>query len=41
MLAAQLREDAARLAHQNALLKQNAQANRMLRNGVQQMLTRP
>ena len=41
MLAAQLREDAARLAHQNALLKQNAQANRILRNGVQQMLTRP
>jgi hypothetical protein len=41
MLAAQLREDAARLAHQNALLKQNAQANRLLRNGVQQMLTRP
>lgn len=41
MLAAQLREDAARLAHENALLKQNAQANRTLRNGVQQILTRP
>jgi hypothetical protein len=40
MLAAELRQEAARLAHANALRKQSADANRTLRNNLQQILTR-
>jgi hypothetical protein len=40
MLAAELRQEAARLAHTNALLKQSADANRTLRNNLQQILSR-
>lgn len=40
MLAAQLRQEAARLAHANALRKQSADANRTLRNNLQQILSR-
>lgn len=40
MLAAELRQEAARLAHTNALRKQSADANRTLRNNLQQILTR-
>lgn len=41
MLAAELRQEAARLAHTNALRKQNADATRELRNNMQQILSRP
>jgi len=40
MLAAELRQEAARLAHTNALRKQSADANRTLRNNLQQILSR-
>ncbi|HET9364872.1 MAG TPA: hypothetical protein VFT65_16420 [Candidatus Angelobacter sp.] len=40
MLAAELRQEAARLAHTNALRKQSADANRTLRNSLQQILSR-
>ena len=40
MLAAQLRQEAARLAHTNSLRKQSADANRTLRNNFQQILSR-
>ncbi len=41
MLAAELRQEAARLAHTNALRKQSADATRILRNNMQQILSRP
>ncbi len=41
MLAAELRQEAARLAHANALRKQSADANRELRNNILQILSRP
>jgi hypothetical protein len=41
MLAAELRQEAARLAHANALRKQGADATRQLRNNMQQILSRP
>jgi hypothetical protein len=41
VLAAELRQEAARLAHQNALLKQSAAATRNLQNQMQQVLTHP
>ena len=40
LLAAELRQEAARLAHSNALRKQSADANRDLRNNMQQILSR-
>jgi hypothetical protein len=40
MLAAELRQQAAHLAHSNALRKQSADANRTLRNNLQQILSR-
>jgi len=40
MLAAELRQEAAKLAHANALRKQSTDANRTLRNNLQQMLSR-
>lgn len=40
MLAAQLRQDAARLAHNNALVKQSAESVRGLRNATEQILNR-
>jgi len=40
MLAAELRQEAAHLAHSNALRKQSADANRTLRNNLQQILSR-
>jgi hypothetical protein len=40
LLAAELRQEAARLAHENALRKQSADANRTLRNNLQQILSR-
>jgi hypothetical protein len=40
MLAAELRQEAARLAHTNALRKQSADANRTLRNNLLQILSR-
>jgi dipeptidase len=40
MLAAELRQEAARLAHTNALRKQSAEANRTLRNNLLQILSR-
>ena len=40
MLAAELRQEAARLAHANALRKQSAEANRIFRNNLQQILSR-
>jgi hypothetical protein len=40
MLAAELRQEAARLAHANALRKQSVDANRTLRNNLQQILSR-
>jgi hypothetical protein len=40
LLAAELRQEAARLAHANALRKQSANANRDLRNNIQQILSR-
>lgn len=41
MLAAQLREEAGKLAHQNALLKQSAANTRNLQNQIQEVLTHP
>jgi len=41
MLAAELRQEAARLAHSNALRKQNAQATNDLRKRMQKLLSRP
>jgi hypothetical protein len=41
MLAAQLRLEAAKLAHQNSLLKQSATATRNLQNQMQQVLKHP
>ena len=41
MLAAELRQEAARLAHQNSLLKQSATATRNLQNQMQQVLKHP
>jgi len=41
VLAAELREEAAQLAHQNALLKQSALATRNLQNQMQQVLKQP
>jgi hypothetical protein len=41
MLAAELRQEAARLAHTNALRKQSSDATRDLRNNMQQILSRP
>jgi hypothetical protein len=41
LLAAELRQEAARLAHANALRKQSANAARDLRNNLQQILTTP
>ena len=41
MLAAELRQEAARLAHDNATLKSSAEANRNLRDNMQQILRRP
>ena len=40
LLAAELRQEAARLAHVNAVRKQSADANRNLRNSMQQILSR-
>jgi hypothetical protein len=40
LLAAELRQEAARLAHANALRKQSADANRDLRNNMQHILSR-
>jgi hypothetical protein len=40
LLAAELRQEAARLAHANALRKHSADANRDLRNSMQQILSR-
>ncbi len=40
LLAAELRQEAARLAHANALRKQSVDANRDLRNNMQQILSR-
>ncbi len=41
MLAAELRQEAARLAHDNALVKRSAEANRNLRDHMRQILSRP
>ena len=41
MLAAQLREEATKLAHQNALLKQRSVATQNLQNQIQQVLVHP
>lgn len=41
MLAAQLREEATKLAHQNALLKQRSMATQNLQNQIQQVLAHP
>jgi hypothetical protein len=41
MLAAELRQEATRLAHDNALRKSSAAANHTLRNNMQQILSRP
>jgi hypothetical protein len=41
MLAAELRQEAAKLAHQNALLRQSASATRNLQNQMQQVLKHP
>jgi hypothetical protein len=41
MLAAQLREEAAKLAHQNAVLKQSSLATQNLQNQMQQVLGHP
>jgi hypothetical protein len=41
MLASELRQEAASLAHDNAMLKSGAEANRTLRNNMQQILSRP
>lgn len=41
VLAAELRQEAAKLAHQNSLMKQNAASVRNLMNETQQVLTHP
>jgi hypothetical protein len=41
MLAAQLRQEATKLAHQNAVLKQSGTATRNLQNQIQQVLAHP
>lgn len=41
MLAAELRQEAAKLAHQNTVLKQSAASTRNLQNQMQQVLTHP
>jgi hypothetical protein len=41
MLAAQLRQEATKLAHQNAVLKQSAVSTQNLQNLIQQVLTHP
>ena len=41
MLAAELRQEAAKLAHQNTLLRQSAASTRNLQNQMQQVLTHP
>ncbi|HEX7286043.1 MAG TPA: hypothetical protein VF532_07655 [Candidatus Angelobacter sp.] len=41
MLAAELRQEATRLAHSNTLRKRSAEATRQLRDHMQQILTRP
>jgi hypothetical protein len=41
MLAAQLRQEATKLAHQNALLKQRSAATQSLQNQIQQVLAHP
>jgi hypothetical protein len=41
LLAAELRQEAARLAHANALRKESASATHDLRNNLQQILARP
>ncbi|HEV2472530.1 MAG TPA: hypothetical protein VGS41_07695, partial [Chthonomonadales bacterium] len=41
MLAAQLRQEATKLAHQNALLKQRSVATQNLQNPIQQVLAHP
>ena len=41
MLAAELRQEAGHLAHQNALLKQSATSTRNLQNQMQQVLSHP
>jgi hypothetical protein len=41
MLAAELRQEAGKLAHQNALLKQSAASTRNLQNQFQRVLTHP
>jgi hypothetical protein len=41
VLASELRQEAAKLAHQNTLLKQSAAATRNLENQIQQVLTHP
>jgi hypothetical protein len=41
VLAAELRQEAAKLAHQNTLLKQSATATRNLQNQMQQVLAHP
>ncbi len=41
MLAAELRQEAAKLAHQNALLRQSAASTRNLQNQMQQVLKHP
>lgn len=41
VLAAELRQEAAKLAHQNTLLKQSAASTRNLQNQVRQVLTHP
>jgi hypothetical protein len=40
LLAAELREEATRLAHANALVKRSAEANRTLRDHMSQILSR-
>lgn len=41
MLAAQLREEATKLAHQNAVLKQSSVATQNLQNQIQNVLAQP
>ena len=41
MLAAQLREEATKLAYENALLKQRSVATQNLHNQIQQVLAHP
>ena len=41
VLASELRQEAAKLAHQNTLLKQSATSTRNLQNQMQQVLSHP